>query len=169
MIRNWYSMAGVGVLIVGTILFFHFSSTPIAERISLSAHETDIKKDRIVTINDKKISVEIASNFEQKSNGLSYRETLDKGTGMLFVFDVSQPVSFWMFKMNFSLDIIWINNGKIIGIERNVPYPTKGIEPEDLPTYPSPGDIDLVLEINAGEADEFSLGDKVEIININST
>lgn len=167
MIRNWYSLAGVGVLIVGTVLFFQFSDTSAIERISLSAQEVKIQENIVVTINNIEIPVEIANTFEQRSSGLSFRSSLEKNTGMLFVFENPEPVSFWMYEMNFPLDIIWINNGEIVGIERNVPYPTSDTKTENLPTYPSPGNVGLVLEINANEGSSFIIGDKVEIINTN--
>ena len=49
--------------------------------------------------------------------------------------------------MRISIDIIWIGNGKIIGIEHDVPLPP---EDADLPVYYPPTEISHVLEVPAG-------------------
>jgi hypothetical protein len=80
---------------------------------------------------------------------------------MLFIFSDSQNRTFWMKNMLFPLDIIWINDGKIVNISRNLP-------PEgDLPSnkYHSGRPADHVLEINSGLSDKlhFKPGDNVNI------
>jgi hypothetical protein len=64
---------------------------------------------------------------------------------MLFVFGDRAPTTFWMKGMRFPLDIVWIDRGRVTGIERDAPVP-KG-EP---PLYPSTGPVDHVLEVPAG-------------------
>jgi uncharacterized protein len=69
---------------------------------------------------------------------------------MLFPFDQPTTPSFWMKDMRFSIDIIWINNGRIIGIEQNLQSPGiahKGTTPI---RYPAPGAVTDVLEAQAG-------------------
>ena len=55
--------------------------------------------------------------------------------------------------MAFALDMIWLANGRVIQIDRNLP-------PDDSPGraiyYPSQA-VDMVLEISAGVADESGL------------
>jgi uncharacterized membrane protein (UPF0127 family) len=71
---------------------------------------------------------------------------------MLFEFSQSGRYSFWMNDMRFPLDIIWIANGKIAHIEKNVSEKFAG-------TLIPLSDADRVLEINSGIADK--LGVKV--------
>lgn len=109
------------------------------------------------------IFVEVVNTNAAREQGLSDREKLDDGKGMLFDFtntNITKP-SFWMKDMHFGLDLVWINNGKIIGITPNVPAPIDN----NLPTYPPPGDITHVLEVPSGwcERAGVKVGDIVKI------
>ena len=102
-----------------------------------------------ITIANQELTVEVADTDASRTQGLSGREKLDEGTGLLFDFsnsDFKKP-GFWMKDMRISIDIIWIGNGKIIGIEQNVPLQPEGVE---LPVYYPPSDISHVLEVPAG-------------------
>lgn len=81
---------------------------------------------------------------------------------MYFELGERRQVTFWMKEMHFPLDIIWIDNGKIVGIEKNAPIPTS----VNIPTFPSPTQVTNVLEVNAGFSDKNNLktGDKVALI-----
>lgn len=71
--------------------------------------------------------------------------------------------AFWMKDMKFDLDLIWIREGKIIGITPNVPHPNS---PSDkLPTYSPPSEINMVLEVNAGWSEKYrvEVGDEVRL------
>ena len=63
------------------------------------------------------------------------------------------------------IDIIWIADGAVVGIERNVPPPVDSNQ-SDLPLYAPPQPIDAVLELPAGAAKQFniSIGSRVELI-----
>lgn len=118
-----------------------------------------------ITINQTQIYVEVAKTPQQKSLGLSGRKSLDKSNGMLFVFENKTRPSFWMKGMNFAIDIIWIANGKIVGIEKSAPAPAPNTHDSKLPIYKPPTGIDYVLEVNAGFSDRNNLekGSGVEI------
>ncbi len=118
-----------------------------------------------VKIGNNIFDVEIARTAGQQAKGLSFRESLDKNKGMLFDFGKETTPTFWMMGMKFPLDIIWINNGKIVGINKNVPAPTPGTPETALKLYNAPESIDKVLEINAGICDELGInvGDEVLI------
>src|SRR3989344_8005153 len=80
-------------------------------------------KPSIQTVNLKgeKIVVEVADTVAKQIQGLSGRASMKNNEGMLFVFKEEAIQSFWMKDMQFSLDILWIDENKIIvGIERNV-------------------------------------------------
>lgn len=98
----------------------------------------------------------------EKAQGLSNREYLPSGQGALFIFDPPEQPMFWMRQMRFAIDIVWIRNGRVVGIERQV-SPQPGVKEDELTLYPAPGEIDYVLEINAGEANDFKIGDEVQI------
>lgn len=66
--------------------------------------------------------------------------------------------------MAYPLDIIWIADGKVLGVSENVPVPQNN-NILNLPTYSPPEAIDSALEINAGSVKKFniSIGDIVSV------
>jgi uncharacterized membrane protein (UPF0127 family) len=121
-----------------------------------------------ILIAENRVTVEIADNDEERRKGLSKRDSLGEGTGMLFVFEENERPTFWMKNMNFAIDIIWVNDEKIVGIEKNI-KPEPGLSEEKLTLYPAPQEIDHVIEVNAGYSQDHSLkvGDSVDLSNIN--
>jgi len=122
---------------------------------------------KTVKISGSEINVEIAKTKEERSIGLSKRESLDQNSGMLFVFDGKSSPSFWMKDTKISLDIIWIKDGKITKIEKNV-KPEIGKNDSELTIYPAPGNTDYVLEVNAGYClkNNIKIGDSITIPSI---
>jgi uncharacterized membrane protein (UPF0127 family) len=98
------------------------------------------------------IHVEIADTDALREQGLSDRLSLPAYSGMLFTFDTPGQYGFWMKDMHFPLDMVWINADKTVaGV-------TKDLSPDTYPTiFPPPNPISYVLEINAGDANKFSL------------
>jgi len=105
-----------------------------------------------IRINDVEIEVEVADTATTREFGLSNRETLLDGKGMLFVFDNPSRYGIWMKDMNFSIDIAWIDEElQVIGIEKEV-------TPETFPQifYPK-STIKYVLELPAGTLDKYHI------------
>ena len=107
------------------------------------------------------LTVELARTPGEKVRGLSGRPGLKPGHGMLFVFDRPQPISIWMKDMRFSLDIVWIREGRIVHIEKQAP-PLSPTVPEQIYTATA----DLVLEVPAGFTSEqqIRVGDKAQAV-----
>ena len=102
------------------------------------------------------VLVEVADQLDEQILGLSFRESLEAGRGMLFVYDEKEEQLFWMKDMKFAIDIVWIDQGEIVGIESRVPPPE---DPGAIPTiYPSPRPVDMVLEVSAGYMEEQGIG-----------
>ena len=109
--------------------------------------------------------MDLALTGEQKAQGLSDRESLRPGTGMLFPYEESRIRTFWMKNMHFPLDMVWIDaDCTVAHVTDNVPPPTPGTSNSDLPTYSSTVPVVHVLEVNAGDFEQNSIGvgDKVE-------
>lgn len=118
----------------------------------------DFKRDTIEIITKDgarySMNVELAVSNKEKSFGLMYRNQLPQEIhGMLFIYQKPQPVSMWMKNTNLFLDMLFIKeNGKIVKIVRNaVPGSTQPI--------PSGEPVKAVLELKAGVADRFDVGD----------
>lgn len=114
-----------------------------------------------LVIGGHKIIVEIADTDEKRYQGLSNRENLCPDCGMLFVWPEKAERAFVMRDMKIKLDIIWINNGKVVKIDENLA--PEGSLPINL--YKSPGPVDYVLEVNAGftKKNNIKVNDPVKI------
>lgn len=120
--------------------------------------QTDIK------IGNKEFEVLIAITEEEKAEGLQNVEELEDNEGMLFIYDESQHVDFWMKDTDIPLDIIFINDElEVISVkpgtpnsedfisEDNVLYVLEvlqgsGIEPGEILEFDE--DLDEDIEIN---------------------
>ncbi|MEI6462082.1 MAG: DUF192 domain-containing protein [bacterium] len=95
-------------------------------------------------------NVELADTSAKKEVGLMNRDSLDPKSGMLFVFNSEQTLSFWMKNTLIPLDMLFMDkNKKIVKIYKNT-TPKR----EDL-TYSSYGMY--VLEINGGLSDKLNI------------
>lgn len=132
----------VGLLTQGKLSFLIPTTSP-----------TPISNTKIIKIDNKEINVEVAKTTEERSKGLSNREKLYDNSGMIFVFAKDSKPTFWMKNTKIALDIIWINDNKIVGIEKNVqPEPEKS--DSELNKYAPSSSIDYVLEVNGGFSDK---------------
>jgi uncharacterized protein len=123
--------------------------------VGLYTKNPGIIKTKTLTIGSKSISVEIAKTAETRAKGLSGRSTLSEDSGMLFVFDTQDvtPI-FWMKEMLIPIDIIWINDDRVVKIDKNVSPPEANTPDAKLPTYSAGGPIDYVLEVSSGLSDK---------------
>ena len=108
----------------------------------------------VTTSTGEEIPVEVADTLKKRSLGLGKRTSLKKGWGMLFVFEKRKPHRFWMKDMQFPLDIIWLDNHRIVHITRNAKPANSRDEPEVMT---SPVSVNFVLEIAAGRAAKLRL------------
>jgi len=113
------------------------------------------------TLRGRTFQIEVADTPAKRELGLGERDGLPEGHGMYFPFGASQRWVFWMKGMRFPIDIVWISEGKVVGIEHSVPPPTTF----PLDTFRPIEPADAVLELNAGAAREIGLepGDEVVI------
>jgi len=95
------------------------------------------------------VELEVVDTIETRTQGLSGRESLTEGTGMLFVFDEPGTHGIWMKDMNFAIDVLWLNeNFQII-------YMVEGMTPESFPNvYRSRKPAKYVVEFPANFVSE---------------
>lgn len=114
-------------------------------------------KTRIV-VGSATLLVDIADTDEERIQGLSGRESLPEGEGLLFLFDTADSWGIWMKDMQFPIDILWADaEGRISTIAADISPATY---PEVfLPSAPA----QYVLELPAGYAAKAGIaeGDKI--------
>lgn len=103
----------------------------------------------------KALSVALATTPEAQSKGLGGCRYIPKNSGMYFVFTDNSQRTFWMKGMRIPIDIVWISQGRVVGIEKNVPNLPRSTSDSDLPQYKSPVPVDAVLEVEAGMAEAY--------------
>ncbi len=108
----------------------------------------------VTTSSGKEIPVEVADTLKKRSLGLGKRTSLKKGWGMLFVFEKREHHRFWMKDMQFPLDIIWLDNHRIVHVIHDAKPAKSKVKPEVM-TSPVP--VNFVLEIAAGRAEKLRL------------
>lgn len=115
-----------------------------------------------IKIRDILVEVELASSPDEHYLGLSHRDFLLEKSGMLFLFQEEEEISFLMRDMNFSLDILFINKNKIVNIYKNIPFDKNSQSILYKSIYP----VDKVLELNGGFCDEnkIKVGDFLEFL-----
>ena len=162
--KVFISLAAVAVFIVALGIFLQKTSSFLPGKFAQPTQSNPI-----VSINGKQIQVNLAKTPEERQKGLSGISSLGEMNGMLFTFepDSNAPV-FWMKGMLIPLDIIWIKDGKIIKIDKNVPAPTPNTPDNLLERYTAGVPVDYVLEVNAGfsESNSLKAGDSVSISGV---
>ncbi|MBP9686743.1 MAG: DUF192 domain-containing protein [Candidatus Doudnabacteria bacterium] len=108
-----------------------------------------------VAVGGHTFTVRIASTPEEQRLGLGGVGSLSLTEGMYFPFSEPKTATFWMKGMQISIDLLWIRNGIVIGMERSLPPADNTVQA--LPTWKSPAPVDAVLEIAAGAAEKLSL------------
>ena len=113
------------------------------------------KKDKII-INENRLNIEIAETEKQRSMGLMHRKTLDKDSGMLFVFENDRILSFWMQNTYIPLSIAFISSDGVIKEIRDM-------TPLSLESIVSKNYVRYALEVNKGYFQEKNImvGDMV--------
>lgn len=97
------------------------------------------------------LEIAIARTDGEKAKGLSGCEYIPRGKGMFFVFDELAQPAFWMKDMLVPIDMVWIKDKVVVSVLNDVLPPVS--DQADLTLYHSPGLINAVLEVAAGEAD----------------
>ena len=94
---------------------------------------------------DRSFTIEIADDSSERSNGLMFRQTMADDHGMLFIFEDTQPVGFWMKNTPMPLDLLFIGqDGRVRDILPGEPFSEAVISPDEP--------VRFVLELKAGTA-----------------
>ena len=123
----------------------------------------------VVEVGGAAFMVEIAASPDERSRGLSGRDRLPEGSGMLFVYNEPAVPGFWMRGMRFALDFVWIGaDCEVADLTPDVPAPGPAHPVGELPVYRPSTSVIFNLEVNAGSAarHDIGVGDAVRFHNI---
>lgn len=101
-------------------------------------------------------SIEVADDPVERSAGLMYRRIMPDNRGMLFVFETTRQVGFWMKNTPLPLDLIFIGeDGEVKAVMHGVPFSEASISPG--------ADVRFVLELKAGTAQKAGIAKGVRL------
>lgn len=106
-----------------------------------------------------RFKVEVMDDAAERAQGLMFRESLPKFSGMLFVYEEPQPVAFWMKNTLIPLDMLFFDGeGRLVRIK-------SAAQPHDETPVIGGTSIQYVLEINGGLATELGIDVGAEMRN----
>lgn len=101
------------------------------------------------------LAVEIADDPQERETGLMHRTALPAGTGMLFVFEREQQLSFWMKNTLIPLDILFFDrDGRFVSRASMTPCVT-----DPCPLTPAGAPVQYALEVNRNEVKTAEVGE----------
>jgi hypothetical protein len=105
---------------------------------------------------EKKFTIEVADEIGERSAGLMFREEMADDHGMLFVFDQTQPVGFWMRNTPMALDLIFVGqDGLVKAVKPGEPLSEATITPGEP--------VRFVLELKRGTAERTGIARGTEL------
>jgi uncharacterized membrane protein (UPF0127 family) len=123
------------------------------------SRESPEKGDVTLVMGGVTVNLELALTDATRARGLMYRKELAENSGMFFVYEEPQFLSFWMKNTWIPLSIAFLrDDGTIINIEKMRPHlSTVSYKSEELSRY--------ALEMNAGwfERHDLAPGDRIDI------
>lgn len=148
-----YILFALAFLVAFLMLIFYLN-------ISLTKFKDGQRVD--IKIGKITINAEVSASPIKQEKGLSGRESLKDGEGMVFIFPDERNLNFWMKDMKFDLDFIWVNKDRIVDISENVPVPgpdkkINAVKPKEP--------ANIVIEVSAGfvARNGVKIGDEVII------
>jgi uncharacterized protein len=120
-----------------------------------------------VAIGGKIISVLVADTPTRQFKGLSNKKDLGKYSGMLFRFPYKSRYVIVMKDMNFPIDIVWINDNKVVDLTINAKPEVKNKAEKDLVQYVPLYNVDTILELPTGfvKQNNVKIGDTIVILD----
>ena len=103
--------------------------------------------DKITVVGDwgqASFAIDVADDPQERAQGLMFVESMPTLSGMLFIYERPQSVSFWMKNTLIPLDMLFMSpQGEILALHENA-------IPGDLTAIPGGDGVQVVLEINGG-------------------
>lgn len=153
MLRRFILAAVAILVIIGGV--WAYTSLPFASASSGQAMRLPVDPVPLVVETaqgERNFTIEVADDLSERSKGLMFRETMDDDHGMLFVFEQTQPVGFWMKNTPMPLDLLFIGqDGRVKSIQAGEPFSEALISPDEP--------VRFVLEFKAGTSEKAGIRD----------
>ncbi len=95
--------------------------------------------------------IEVARSEEQKARGLMHRRSLGERSGMIFVYEADEHLSFWMKNTTLPLTLAFLSrDGEILQVEELKPLSLKPVTSDRAARY--------ALELPAGSLQRLGVG-----------
>ena len=112
--------------------------------------------------NGKSVRLESAETDFQQSLGMMQREALPPRRGMIFPQTKPQEKSIYMFNCLAPLDILFLNDGRIVDLAPNTPICASN-DANECTLYNSSQPFDTWIELRSGSIDRFGLAVRSQI------
>ena len=124
MIRKIWLAAAAIVAIIAALGFYLAMPQPTAANSQAMRLPVDpVPLVAETAAGERSFRIEIADDQSERSAGLMFRETMADDHGMLFVFEQTQPVGFWMKNTPMPLDLLFIGqDGRVRDILPGEPF-----------------------------------------------
>jgi uncharacterized membrane protein (UPF0127 family) len=145
--RIWLTAGAIFAAIVAVLLYVNPQSAARAQNDAMVLADDPAPLVADTRAGKHSFTVEIADDAGERERGLMFRPRMDEGHGMLFVFQATQPVGFWMKNTPQPLDLVFIGqDGKVSAVRRGEPMSEAIIAPDEA--------VRFVLELNSGTAEK---------------
>ena len=108
--------------------------------------------------NGQEIRAEVEMTPEEMQKGMMFRDSLPRGQGMLFIHQTPGLYTYWMYKVEIPLDMIWMDQHRNI-VEISADTPPCKTKASGCDKYGGHQQAQFVLELGGGEAKRLGLHD----------
>ncbi|TPK82651.1 MULTISPECIES: DUF192 domain-containing protein [unclassified Mesorhizobium] len=138
-------MCAVAAVIIAAGAFFYFQAPSSANGRAMILPVDPAPLIAVTKNGERSFSIEVADTDAEREAGLMFREDMAANHGMLFVFDETRDVNFWMKNTPMPLDLIFVGqDGRIRAIKQGEPQSEAIVSPGEP--------VRFVLELKAGTA-----------------
>jgi uncharacterized membrane protein (UPF0127 family) len=144
----------VAVIVVPPVQFLKPSPAAAESAMVLPSDPTPLVAE--TAAGKRSFTIEIADDAVERSSGLMFRTEMNDDHGMLFVFEETQPVGFWMKNTPLPLDLVFAGeDGRVKAVLKGEPFSEAPITPYEP--------IRFVLELKQGVAQRSGITNGVRL------
>ncbi|TPN29037.1 DUF192 domain-containing protein [Mesorhizobium sp. B2-3-3] len=145
-------MCAVAAVIIAAGALFYFQVPSAADGRAMILPVDPAPLIAVTKNGERSFSIEVADTDAEREAGLMFREDMAANHGMLFVFDETREVNFWMKNTPMPLDLIFVGqDGRIRAIKHGEPQSEAIVSPGEP--------VRFVLELKAGTAARDGIAD----------